>query len=156
MISGIRKWFRKRRFIDVSNRILTAEKFDDTMKDFIEWSELVLEFISEERLYSKRVKVPFKNIAELTTALDYTCHNLINAGAKSHRTGDYNMLIDDWLVDDESYRITLKEFLERNKDRFRTIKTGLENCNASGLAYHLSGSYDMFIALRKIVEICHE
>lgn len=154
-ISAIKNWYRRRKYNELTESLLSRTDHSNFFPDFVRWIELTLIDLDEEVLYRQRFKPEFVNIEELGRAIDIMNYNLANTNIRGFDTAKQHLRFGDWLVDDESYRITMEDFFARNRDKLKQISLGLANLNKSGLSYHLSGAHSIIVTLQAIVEICH-
>lgn len=156
MISTIIQWWKLLMFTRLSKELLTLDITLSNLPKYTSWCEQVSDFIDTDTLMGERFDVEFENVQKLSKAIKRYQNNIVAERADELQTNkQVDILLDDWLVDDESYRITLTEFLKTNTDRLNAIISRLEESHKSEVAYQVSNGYPIFVTLRAIVEVCH-
>lgn len=154
-ISLIKRWYKRRKYDQLTASLISRKDFSKFFPDFVEWLELTLPELDEEALYRRRFKPEFENIEDLGLAIEIMTYNLSNNDVRGFDNVPSHLRVEDWLVDNESYRFTMEEFFTKYTDKLKRISVGLSNLNKSGLQYHLSGAHSIIVTLQALVETCH-
>lgn len=155
MLARFIRWYNKRNLIKLSQQITTTEVNKTTLSNFIIWSNSIFNYVEEGDLYKERLTVRFENIQALSIAIRTLKDNLLHDRMQPYLHKETFILVDDWFVDNESYRITLQEFIITNNDRLSAIVERLDTLDPTEIDFQLGNAYPILVTLQNIVELCH-
>ncbi|AFI55352.1 hypothetical protein TSMG0069 [Halocynthia phage JM-2012] len=155
MLDTISNWYNLWKFKKLSKRLLNEDTNFNFYSDILLWFDESTKYISLDKLYRKRLVVEFENIIELGKALDILYFNISNGFTSELKSQEKKLLLDDWLIDDESVRVNIGEFVEKYRNTFMGISKKLEDLDDADKQYYLLNFYAIIVTLRSYVEVCH-
>lgn len=155
MLSTIKRKMRLRALKQATDNVVNTQELKDILTNYLVWADLIPDYLEEVKLYSTRHQFKFNNIQELQIAIEITHGNIINNRSAPYSNRPTYLLLDDWLVDGESYRYRLLDFIKTTKRTLTEINRALDNCSYSGFNYHIYNCAEILVTLQEIVKICH-
>lgn len=157
MFSKIKSWYKRRQFNKLCIRIMGTSTGINLLEDLITWYDEVLDYVDIKSLYHIRIETELANVAALHDALEIASFNLTNERTRNYKLIDKDaILLDDWFVNHESYRVTLEESLSYSRGDLKAILNYLVTVHKSEVDFHLEPYIPILVTLRNLVRICYK
>lgn len=153
MLNFIKSWYRRYKLAKLVKELLSTNDSLTILTHFIVWVKQADPKLNDNIDYTKRVPMVFENIESLANAIDITYFNLLYNKGDEYKIKEREILLDDWLVDNASYRVNVDTFLTRSLPRLEAIAKALGDVNSSSRNYHLGNSWAIYVTLQKLVEV---
>lgn len=153
MLKFIRRWYERRKLDKLVGELLETKDSAIILTNFLVWVKNTDLNLNANIDYSRRIPMVFENIEGLAKAIDITYFNIQYNKGDEYKIKEGEILLDDWLVDDDSYRVNVDTFLTRSLPRLAEIAKALEKVNSSSRNYHLGNSWAIYVTLQRLVEV---
>ena len=154
MFNFIARWRAERKLKECLANVASSRKIIDFTVALKAWYKLKGSSIDSKDIYGIRVWVGFKNCRDLIRAIEILESNITNDARNDLNTRPGSLLMDDWFVDEESYRVPTSEVFEKSIIALDAVSNRLPTLNSSTLRMHNINAEVITVTLQNIVEIC--
>lgn len=155
MPKWIKRWYDRFKFWKLTQRLLDEENTDTFYTDIRLWLTQVSNYVDIKTINKRRFNPEFKNITLLCDALNVLAHKLMYRQTGDIRVSKKYLLVEDWLIDEDSYRVDIEEFIGKLDSTLVTIAVKLAELDEVDKRYYIGNYYAIIVTLRSFVEICH-